>query len=916
MLFSTSLARENWATKYQYDGETPLETFKRVAYALAEVEAKYGATPEQITEWGDRFLKVLVQFERLADGVEALQQMEMYQANEGLPEDWYHDPQGVLWRAVGLKATTGGRITANAGTAFKGATLLNCFIQGGVKGAEVSYTKRTPDGIHEIPVTLSGAQDTADDLLNIMVGLAAQAKTLANEGGYGVNFDFIRPRGSLIKGTGVRHPGVIAYMEVWDKVADMIVRGDTDGYVDTITNHLPQSERMFDELEKAMPRKGAQMGCLSVWHPDIEEFVRAKQTKGRLTKFNMSVVVDDAFMEAVVADEMYDLHFEGVTYKRVRARDLYELIMSSTYTRNEPGVLFEGNMNRANPIVYMGRNNATNPCGEIGGNPYTTTVCLLGSLNLPMYVREDRTFDWDLYTQDIQTFARMLENVNDIGNVPLPEYQWALENVRQYGMGVNGLGSVHYMLGLTYGDEESLAFVKRINRLKENLTWKASALLAKERGPAPAFDRDAFFQTPWYTEFADLDADVRALMEQHGVRNLKTTTNPPLGNSSVICDMVSNGIEPVFSHGYERTVITDKWPEGLTQDNVKEVLGEVEVGDATAWRGEYQGRTWYYEPHNRGLCFIEPVRDYGYGWVLEHYPEDIRNDAPYLVTAQDLPVQTHVDVQAVVQEHLNQSVSKTSNLPNEYPYEDFKGLYLEAWQRGLNGFTTYRAGTMEAVLAVEAPATVGEEDAFIPTYGDLAASLIHAGCTPEDAARTEEGVVIREVKLPDAFNNGPTHQVKREGSKFYFHLSYLPCDAINPIAFWIHSNDYSKGEYVTMNRAFREVTKLLLRQGVDHDLVLSQVEKIHADAYHVKLGKIISMALRHAIGMPQIVAAITDIDGDYISTTLTAVRKFLSEHIEDGAKAVGASCPSCTSTNVVYQSGCSTCLDCGHSGCG
>jgi hypothetical protein len=222
---------------------------------------------------------------------------------------------------------------------------------------------------------------------------------------------------------------------------------------------------------------------------------------------------------------------------------------------------------------------------------------------------------------------------------------------------------------------------------------------------------------------------------------------------------------------------------------------------------------------------------------------------------------------------------------------------------------------MEAVLAVVSDEE-GEEGPFVPEHGNLVRSLIHAGCTSEDAPLTEDGVIIRDVKLPEVFSNGPTHQVKREGSKFYFHLSYLPCDVLNPIAFWIHSNDYSKGEYVTLNRAFRSVNKLLLASGLDHDLVLDQVEKLHSDAYHVKLGKLISMGLRHGVGLPAVVAAMSDVDGDYISTTLTAVRKFLSEHIADGAKAVGASCPACGSENVVYESGCSTCRDCGNSGCG
>lgn len=894
-IYNTLLARENVDTKYRYNNESDLGTFIRVCTACAKVELNYGATQAEVDKWVDTFLKMMVKFVKVPNGTQG--------------PDIYVDPEGVTWEGMGLKATTGGRITANAGTEFDSATLLNCFINYGIKGAKITYNRSTPDGKHVIPVTLEGDPDTADDLTNIMVTLAGQALTLSNEGGYGINFDFIRPRGALIKGTGVRHPGVMAYMEVWDTVADMIVRGDQDGYSDTLTNHLPQSAQVLAHMEKAMPRKGAQMGCLSISHPDIEEFVRSKQTKGVLTKFNISVVVDDAFMNAVEKDTSYDLHFDGVIYKRIQARDLYNLIMECTYLRNEPGILYDGNINNNNPLLYLGRSNASNPCGEIDGNPYITTVCLLGSINLTMFVDPlTREFDWVEYDRVVRVFARMLENVNDIGNVPLPEYKWALENVRQYGMGVNGLGSVHYMMGMTYGSEESLEFTYKINALKENATWQESALLARDRGPAPAFDDVLFFETPWFVNNTVLLEETKDLMRKYGVRNLKTTTNPPLGNSSVICDMVSNGIEPVFSHGYDRTVISHEWPEGLSLDNIKTQLKETVAGDAIVWQGEIDGRMWYYEPHNRGLCFIESVLDYGYSWVKEHYPEDVSSESPasYLVTAQDLPVMTHVAVQAEVQKCVNQAVSKTCNLPNDYPFEDYKDLYIKAWQAGLKGFTTYRSGTMESVLAVAGSA---------PVASTLLESLLAEGHVPEGADLTESGVIIREVRLPDEYNNGSTKKVKADGNKYYMHLSYLQNDPEHPVALWVHSNGALPGEYVSLNRATRSVVKLLKDSGVALDLVEEQLGKTKDDPYHVRLGKIVSMAMRHCIPVTDIVFALSGVDGDHIASTVTAVRKYLSMHIADGTKVVGKTCSSCGSENIIFESGCDKCLDCGHSGC-
>jgi len=1279
MIFNTRMARENWASKYQYDGETELQTFQRVARALAEVEYDYGATDDDVAKWYDAFLKTIVDFEPAPLGAKG--------------EDIYVDIDGDTLQAVGLKATTGGRITANSGTDYAKATPWNCFINSPVSNAQITYKKNVPN-MGETIDCLIETDETPDNLTNIFLSLLEAAETLKSEGGYGLNFGFIRPRGSLIKGVGIRHPGVVSYMELWDKMSAMIVKGDNDGYEDKLENHI--KSETSDRVEKVMPRKGAMMAVLPVWHPDIEEFVRAKLEAGRLTKFNISVLVDDAFMHAVGANELYELRFNGKVYKEVRATALYDLIMESTYNRAEPGVLFFDNMNRNNPLIYLGPTTAANPCvtsdtwilteegprqvneligkpfkaivegktypsnlsgfwhtgqkdvytlttsrgyqirltedhplrrvvdgvpyeeewtevgelktgdtirianqrefvnwsgagtydegwligsligdgtfkeresgliqgcldywgpdrlymvaeaerklaklgysvdsrstsevmvrltskavaelaarfgiekgakvqvtglihrsssafhkgflaglfdadggiqqgnggginiklsqsdepllrevqrmlmrfgiatrreagprelpdgkgntslyeckanheliigrdnitkyfqeigfeepsktaslaeglsdykkgpyaetfvdtidsivldgvedvydvtiseihefdangirvsncGEIPGlsfldqsyqpapylQPYmegwdehfigSTTVCLLGSLNLTRFIKDDRSFNYDKYVKTIEVFTRMLDNVNDMGVVPLPAYAWAVKNIRQFGMGVNGLGSAMYMLGLRYGSDEAADFIQKLHEIKDEVTLKASALLAKEKGAFPMYT-EAYLETPYFKDVCTASEGVKELVRKYGVRNAKRLTNPPLGNSSVICDLVSNGIEPVFSFGYERTIMTDVWPEGLNRDNVESILTEIQVGDATCWRGEYAGRVWYYEPHNRGLCFIDQCEDYGYSWLKENAPGDVESqmadkeaDHFYMVTAMDLPVSDHVKMQAKVQESCDQSVSKTANLPKEYPFEGFKGLYMDAWKKGLVGFTTYREGIMENVLS-----SGGSPEKKV---GDLLESLMEFGCTPVDAQITDGGVVVADVRLPDEFSNGPTHTIRREDNKYYMHLSYLPNDPSNPVALWIHSNDYKEGEFVTMNRAFRAITKLLLDKGVDSDLVLDQVDKIHDDAYHVKLGKVISMCMRHNISLPDIVGSLRDIEGDYIATTLTAVRKFLTQHIPDGTEATIASCANCGSENLIYEGGCDKCLDCGNSGC-
>jgi ribonucleoside-diphosphate reductase alpha chain len=1258
MIFKMSISEENWKTKYRYKDEDPAGTFKRVARAAAEVERKFGADDAGVEKWADAFFRVLVKVDESGE-------------------------------AQGLKSTPGGRITANLGTEYKKVTPWNCFIESPVNKATITYSKPVRDK-DVINVTIETG-DTPDNLSNIFLTLLESAETLKSEGGIGLNFGFIRPRGSLIKGVGIRHPGVVSYMELWDKMSEIIVKGDNDGYVDKVLNHLENPEYLKRRVEKVMPRKGAMMAILPIWHPDVEEFIRAKQTPGKLTKFNISVLVDDAFMQAVEEDGFYDLHFNGKVYKQVKARDMYELIMVSTYNRAEPGVVFLDNANRINPLLYLGPETATNPCvaagtlvatdkglvpvediktgdmiqtvtgfgpvktievhenypvykvtfsdglelrvteghifhvmqngedsrkkwnkdvrlkdlkvgdyvrkepyrfnlnnrtdltrndgflagywlgdgcrsekgtfiklsanstednsfleralqaagmtygidrgfegntmtysvqslpvaaaffektglnpdkysfekapptwwlntnkeflagvldglissdgninlasrypavrfkstskelhnfmrellliagadyklydagktgeeteiygrtvtrrhdiwegqffnncaknvfmftggishpaknemfnkmlvdnllegtkwkakirsiepdgvatvydlyeestdtwnthglinrgcGEIPGSagidagyrnyaadylkPYLddtkdfimgrTTVCLLGSMNLTMYVNKDRSFDYEQLKEDIKIFARFLENINEFTDMlPLPAYKWAVQNIRQYGMGFNGIGSTLFMMGHAYNSKEAEDFLHKIHFVRDDETLRASALLAKERGPFPMFSQE-YLETPYFTKYCKASEDAKDLARKHGVRNAKRLTNPPLGNTSVICNNISNGIEPVFSFGYERTVMSDAWPEGMTADNVRDLLPETKIGDATVWRGEYKGRTWYYEPHNRGLCFIEPIQDYGYRWVLENYPEDIENNAEYLCTAQSLSVMDHVKVQAICQEYCDQSISKTASVPNEYPFEDFKQLYMEAWKSGLVGFTTYRSGTMEEVLSVGA-----KQPAGVSNYLE---ALKEAGCIQDNAELTGEQVIVKNVKLPEEFDNGETHIVKREGNKYYIHFSYLKNFKEHPIALWIYSNNMQEGEYVSLNRATRSLQRLLIEKGVDVDLVLEQVEKNKDNPHHERLGKMVGMALRHNIDIRDVAHALEGIEGDYISSTLTAVRKFLKKHVKDGTKS-GKKCESCGSEDVIYEGGCDRCLSCGNSGC-
>jgi len=993
-MFKTELSYENWDKNYRYNEETPLETWQRVARSLAEVE-------EDPDYWYSKFLNTIVKF---VDG-----------------------------DAVGLKFTTGGRITANIGTEFKSTTLLNCYINGPVKGAKISYERKTDDGDISYPVTYE-TDESPDDLVNIFLTIMEQAKTLASEGGYGTNFDFIRPRGSLIKGTGIRHPGVVSYMKIWDASAACIVKGDNDGYTDKIINHLEENGFTKEKVKKVLKkitRKGAMMGSLSCWHPDIEEFIRAKQTSGVLTKFNISVGIDDALMIAVINDEMYDLHFNGVVYKRVRARDLYNLIMECTYNRAEPGCLFLDNMMKNNPIAYLGRPRSTNPCivgssliatadgrnavsieqlanegkdvevysrniesgifeikmgrnprktgvkkevwkltlddgstliatpdhkmilrdgtnvklkdlkegqdllpnndlirlckvksiefygyedvfnitvddnhnyyvllegtgvcikncGEIPGLDTITSVCLLGSTNLTQYVSivdGDPVFNWEEYKEDVAIATRMLDNVNSIAKNPIPSYQWATENLRQIGFGINGLGSALMMLKIPYNSEKAVDFTKQVVYLKENICMQTTALLAKEKGTFLAYNKEKYENTEYFKSDR-LTEEIKDLLRKYGARNAKTTTNPPLGNSSFICNMVTNGIEPCFLLEYERKKIAPEWPKGLTEENVRKVFKNYKEKDFEYWRGKYGNKEYYYEPHNRGLCEVSVVRDFGYQWLLDNFPDE--DHSSYAISTRDLKIEDHLNIQEVVQFYCNQSVSKTCSVPNEYPFEDFKNLYIDAWKKGLNGFTTYREGSMESVMS------------------DI-----------KKAEKTKE-IISKDIKLPPEFNNGPTKIIKREGAKFYLHFSYLPEDEEMefPVALWIYTNQKEKGSTVICNSASRKLAQLALRLGVDPEIINSALMKAREDYPSNRLGRMVSLCLRHNIQINEVYAVLIGIEGDNVSTLLTAVRKFLTESMGNGTKLTGVKCPQCGSSNMQIDGGCPSCLDCGSSNCG
>jgi len=446
-----------------------------------------------------------------------------------------------------------------------------------------------------------------DNMKSIMKRAAEAAETMRKGGGIGYDFSRLRPRGDHINSLDSQSSGPVSFMGIFDSVCQTIA---SSGH-----------------------RRGAQMGVLRIDHPDILDFIRAKRNSDKLTGFNISVGITDAFMEALDSNTEYDLIFDGVVRGSLSASMVWDEIMNSTWDWAEPGVLFIDRIQEMNNLWYCETIEATNPCGEQPLPPQG--ACLLGSFNLVKYLDEsdgNYTFNFTQFKKDIPHVVRAMDNIIDRTIYPLKEQSDEAKAKRRMGLGVTALANAGELLGYPYASPEFLNWSEKVFACLRDNCYRASALLAKEKGAFPMY-RKEYLKSNFVRT---LPASVKKEIREHGIRNSHLTSIAPTGTISLVADNVTGGIEPVFSHYYDRTIQTFEGPR------------------------------------------VERVEDYAYARGVEGR------------TSSDISVQDHLAVLLLSQHYVDSACSKTCNVGDDVSYEEFKQVYVDAWKGGAKGCTTFR----------------------------------------------------------------------------------------------------------------------------------------------------------------------------------------------------------------------------------
>jgi ribonucleoside-diphosphate reductase alpha chain len=710
---------------------------------------------------------------------------------EANPKKW----ESIFYDSLtDFKFLPAGRIIAGSGTA-RNVTLFNCFVMG------------------VIPDSMSGIFDM----------LKEAALTMQQGGGIGYDFSTIRPKGSIVKGIAADASGPVSFMDVWDSMCRTIM--------------------------SAGSRRGAMMATMRCDHPDIEEFIAAKSDSKKLRMFNLSVLVSDAFMEALKKGEDWRLTFNDKIYKVIKAADLWDKIMRATYNYAEPGVIFIDRINEANNLRYCETITATNPCGEQPLPPYG--ACLLGSINLARLVEypfgENAHLDVSQLENLVATAVRMMDNVIEVSQFPLEVQKLEALNKRRIGLGVTGLADALLMVGLRYGSDEAVEKTEEWMKLIARASYKASINLAKEKGAFSLFDPEKLIASG---NMKQMDDDIKQAVRKFGIRNALLTSIAPTGTISLYAGNVSSGIEPVFAYSYTRKVL-----------------------------------------QNDGSHIEEEVVDYAVQMWRDKFGDAQLPD--YFVSAQNLTPSDHVKMQAAAQKWVDSSISKTINCPEDISFDDFKEVYMQAYDTGCKGCTTYRpnevTGSVLSVASEEKSKSEKEIDGEVIYMSE-----------PLERPNTLDGNTYK-LRWPDS-----------EHAIYVTINDIIVNDQRRPFEVFINSKNM---EHFAWTVGLTRMISAVFRRGGDVSFVVDELKAV----FDPRGG-----AWVNGKYIPSILAAIGGVLEEHMvkigfiinSDEMLSHQKGDLSKVEKLKRLKQKSCTSCGQFDLQMIEGCMTCRSCGYSKCG